>query len=88
MSSVGGEKIMLIIRKREKVLFRGEVKSFTSINSRGEFDVLSEHANFISIINKKCVINKLDGSMIEIIIDEGVMRVYNNTVSVYLGIMS
>jgi F0F1-type ATP synthase epsilon subunit len=87
MNDVKKQNIMLVIRKREKVLFDGEIKSFTSSNTRGAFDVLYEHANFISIINKNCVIRKLDGSVTEIKIDEGIVRVHENKVTVYLGIM-
>ncbi|MBU4099741.1 hypothetical protein KJ980_08940 [Patescibacteria group bacterium] len=87
MSDVKKQNIMLVIRKREKVLFDGEVKSFTSSNARGTFDVLYEHANFISIINKNCVIRKLDGGVSEIKIEEGIVRVHENKVTVYLGIM-
>lgn len=78
---------MLVIRKREKVLFEGEVKSFTSYNTRGIFDVLYEHANFISIINKTCVIRKIDGTTTEMQIEEGIVRVHENKVTVYLGIL-
>ncbi len=87
MNDTSRKNIMLVIRKREKVLFDGEVKSFTSSNTRGIFDVLYEHANFIAIINKNCVIRKLDGSVREIKIEEGIVRVRGNKVTVYLGIM-
>lgn len=78
---------MLVIRKRERILFDGEVKSFTSYNTRGTFDVLYEHANFISIISNNCVIRKIDGTVSNIKIEEGIVRVKENKVTVYLGIM-
>lgn len=87
MSDLNRQKILLVIRKREKVLFEGEIKSFTSHNTRGTFDVLYKHANFISIINRNCVIRKLDGSVNEIKIEEGIIRAHDNKVTVYLGIM-
>lgn len=81
------KNILLVVRKWEKVLFEGEVKSFTSLNERGVFDVLGQHANFISLINKSCVIRKTDGTTSEIKIKEGIVHVLDNRVTVYVGIM-
>ncbi len=77
---------MLVIRKREKVLFEGEIRAFTSTNERGIFDVLYTHANFISIIDKYCLIHRLDGTRSEMKIGQGIVRVKDNRVNVYLGI--
>lgn len=78
--------IQLLIRQKERILFEGEVKAFTSSNDRGDFDILNEHANFISIINKTCTIHKLDGTKAQMEIDEGIIRVTGNKINVYLGI--
>lgn len=80
------ENILLVIRQREKVIFDEEVKAFTSYNDRGVFDVLSKHANFVSIINQSYLIHKLDGTTNEMKIEQGIIRVYKNKVIVYLGI--
>jgi F0F1-type ATP synthase epsilon subunit len=80
------DNIQLIVRQREKVLFQGEAKAFTSYNEKGLFDVLATHANFISIINRNFVIHKLDGEKSEIKINEGIIRVNKNEISVYMGI--
>ena len=53
------QNIMLVIRQRDRVLFEGEVKAFSSFNERGTFDILYSHANFISLIRKNCVIHKI-----------------------------
>lgn len=78
--------LTLQVRNREGVVFQGEVKNLTSINDRGEFDVLSYHANFISLINKKLVLRLLDNTKREISLDRGVMRVVGNNIDVYLGV--
>ena len=88
MDKQKGQSIMLVIRRWEKVLFEGEVKAFTSSNERGVFDVLYTHANLISIINKKCTIHKVDGTTSDIKIEEGLVRVHENKVTVYLGLMA
>ncbi len=80
------QNIQLIVRQREKVLFEGEAKAFSSFNGNGEFDVLATHANFVSIINESYTIHKLDGNKDEVKIKEGIIRVRKNKISVYLGI--
>lgn len=87
MSSQDKQNIMLVIRQREKLLFSGEVRAFTSTNDKGIFDVIYKHANFISLINKTYMIHNIDGSMNEVHIEEGIMRVSDNKVTVFLGIM-
>ena len=44
------EKFKLLVKSREGILYQGEVESMTSFNEKGEFDILSRHANFISLI--------------------------------------
>lgn len=82
------QSIHLTIRKREFVLVDEDVTAFTSINEKGEFDILYKHENFISLINQNCVIHKLDGTKKEIKIQEGIVRAHDNTVTVFLGISS
>lgn len=82
------DSIFVIIRQRERILYEGEAKAFSSYNENGLFDVIYRHANFISIINKVCRIHKFDGGVEEIEIKEGVLRVYNNKATIYLGILA
>lgn len=86
MNGDGKQNIKLIIRQREKVIFEGEVKAFTSYNGKGVFDIIPEHANFVSLINSSFVIHKTDGQNSETKFEEGIVRVRHNTVNVYLGI--
>ena len=79
-------KFHLLVRSRDGEVFRGEVDSITSYNEAGEFDVLSEHANFISLIKKKLIIRDMAGNVKNINISSALMRVRNNFVEVYLGI--
>lgn len=43
-----------------EILFSGKALSVTSKNSKGDFDVLSEHAKFITIIENSPIIIKKD----------------------------
>lgn len=67
-------------------MFSGTVKTVSSYNEKGPFDILSEHENFISLIKQKIVIHKLDNKIQEFKIDNGVLRVYKNEVNIYIGI--
>lgn len=79
-------QLILTVRAREKELFSGNVKSVTSYNDRGKFDVLDMHTNFISIIKDALMIRMLDDTTKEIKLDNGIMRVLNNKVDVFLGV--
>ncbi len=48
-------------RSREEVTFEGEALALTSVNDKGKFDVLPNHANFISLIKDYVIIKKKDG---------------------------
>lgn len=78
--------LQLTIRARETVEYDGRVLSITSFNDRGKFDVTPNHANFISLIKDKILINKTDGTQQEFKLNRAVMRVEGNKIGVYLGI--
>lgn len=78
--------ISLTIHDRTGVIFDGEVRAISAINSRGMFDVLPIHSNFISVLRKKVILHKTDGSKLEIHLDSGVLRVLLGKVVVYLGL--
>ena len=77
----------LIIRDRERIVFSGTAKSLSSVNERGVFDILPEHTNFISIIKDHLTVHKADGGSEDIKIDHGVVKVFANSVAVYLGFL-
>lgn len=79
-------KLKVSIRDRRRVLFDGEAKALSSFNALGEFDVLPRHANFVSLIKGRVVIDK--GSSDERIfqVESGLINVDENGVTVYVGI--
>lgn len=79
-------KLFLKVITRQGILFDGEIKSVSSTNEAGNFDVLRKHAQFISIIKNKIVIRKLDDTVNEIPVDNAIMRVKGEQVQVFLGI--
>lgn len=80
------QTISLTIRNRQGILFEGTIKTVSSYNVKGNFDILAEHGNFISLIKQKIVIQKNEKEKQEIKIDNGVLRVYKNKVEIYVGI--
>jgi F0F1-type ATP synthase epsilon subunit len=75
------------VKDKKSVLYKGEAWAISSTNQKGNFDVLEEHANFISLIFGKVIIRKDEkdkGKIIEI--DKGVMHVESDSVNVWVGI--
>ena len=83
---MGDDLISVTITNREQIVFKGVVKSLTSINSRGEFDILGRHQNFISLIYQKIILIPVEGKPVTYEIDQGILHVLKNEVKVFLGI--
>jgi len=80
------DKLQVVIRKREGILFEGEAWALSSINDVGPFDVLAYHSNFVSPLNEKIVVHISRKETKEFVVNKGVMRVEENKVEVYVGI--
>lgn len=76
----------LIVRSRQKTLFQGEVKSISSTNDKGNFDVLPGHANFITLIKKAITLVPTNGEKQQIDVNNGVLRIFKNTASIYIEV--
>ncbi len=81
-------KLSVKIQNPEKVVFQGDVAALSSINERGKFDVLPEHANFLSIIQNEIILHKLDGKTETLKIEQGILRVQLDRVDIFLGLTS
>lgn len=80
------EPLNLLVRTRDKIIYQGVVKSLTSVNESGKFDILPNHANFISLIKKYIFVNELDDKTLGIEVDNGILKVEKNRIEVYLGV--
>lgn len=76
----------LKVQERGGVTYEGDVSSITSFSEVGEFDVLPDHANFISLIKNKLIIREKQGEPREISFSNALIRVANNLAEVYVGI--
>ena len=81
-----GPNLFVSIRSREEVYFEGEAYALTSYNNKGVFDILPNHANFVSLIDKYIKIMKPDGSELKLDISSSILHVIMNRVTVYFNI--
>lgn len=79
-------KLKVSVLKFEISLYEGEAYAVSSLNERGPFDVLPAHTNFITLVNKHIVIHETETEKKEFEVDSGIMKVINNTVTIFLGI--
>ena len=76
-------KVSLKIMDKKKVTVSKIVDSVTSINDKGIFDVLELHSNYISIIQNR-IIYRIGEQSIQVPIQNAVMWVRNNSVTIFL----
>lgn len=81
-----GQILDVNIRNRKISYFEGRGGSVTSLNDRGEFDILPQHANFISLIRNYIILNKGTKGEQKFVIGTGVVRVKENKVDVFLDV--
>ena len=77
-------KLNVNIRSKDKMFFSGQVRSLTSFNDKGEFDILPLHTNYISIIKDYIFINKGSSEEKKIVINKGVLRIKEDVLDVFL----
>ena len=75
------------ITSPDEQVWAGKVVSVSSENSAGRFDVLANHANFITMIqNKEIVTRSVDGSDKKFIYKNAVLAVNGGKVNIYSDI--
>ena len=82
------DKILKVrINSPEKVVWEGEALWVSSVNTKGPFDILPLHANFITIIQKQTIRIKLaSGEVQEYAFPNGVIYTHSNRVFIYTGL--
>lgn len=64
--------------------FQGFAKSVSSVDSKGPFDILPTHENFVTEFKKKLEIVKESGEKVTFADTVGVIEVANNVVKIFL----
>jgi F0F1-type ATP synthase epsilon subunit len=82
------EALYLKVVNRNGIVYQGRVGAVSSRNSKGTFDVVDRHTNFITLLNAPLTIHQPDGNILEVAAENGVMKVFKNRINVYLGIKS
>ncbi|MCA9397972.1 hypothetical protein KC573_04015 [candidate division WWE3 bacterium] len=77
-------QLQVKIRSRDQVLYDGTAIAITSKNNKGSFDVLPQHANFISLITDSIVVHINEEKEKSFEIAKGLLKTMNNTVDIYL----
>lgn len=73
----------------KQTLFDGEALSVSSKNSNGKFDILPEHANFLTLIeNQPLTVIKQNKEKITLNLVAGVIYVESNQVHIYTDILT
>lgn len=76
----------LKVQSRDALLYEGDVNSVTSFNEEGKFDILAQHAHFISLINNGLDIIDANGQRKHVDFDNALLRVKDNLLEVYVGV--
>jgi hypothetical protein len=79
-------KIKVFVRDRNKILFDDMASGVTSKNSRGVFDILTNHANFITLINETIYVHRQGSPDLEIPTNNAIVKAKENSVEIYIGV--
>lgn len=78
--------INVLVRDRNHVLYDGPATGLTSKNSKGVFDILLNHANFISLANETLYIHLPNGTEKQIPMTNAIVKAVENKVKVFVGV--
>lgn len=88
MSSISNNIPLLraSVRTKSDIVYEGKCNSITSHNSRGTFNVLPMHTNFITLIDSYVTVDLGLSDEKKFDLDRGIMYVMSNSVNIYLGV--
>lgn len=79
------ETIHLTIMSPHSVVWEGDIRSLSSENSEGPFDILPEHARFISLIPARPIlVELLDGTEKEFRFESAVLFFESDQAKIYM----
>ncbi len=72
-----------------EVIFEGQAKAVVSKNSQGDFGIITQHANFITLVqNEKIYIHLQNGEKREFLFPMAIVFNANNLVKIYTDILA
>lgn len=86
--SAAAQKPELLVRvlAPTNMLYDGPAVSITASNKVGPFDVLAGHANFFSLLSASDVSINTGSQMLTFPVSEGLMKVKNNAVTLFVNL--
>ncbi len=78
--------LKVLICSRNKVFFNGEAFSVSSKNEKGAFDILPQHAQFVTLLLGDVILDKGLPTETAFKIDRGVLNILGSKVDVYIGV--
>ncbi len=71
-----------------QTIFEGDALSVSSKNSTGKFDILPEHANFLTLIeDQPLTVIKQNKEKLILNLNQGLIYVENNQVNIYANLV-
>ncbi|MCH8889289.1 hypothetical protein IID26_02610 [Patescibacteria group bacterium] len=88
MTEIPKEEFLSVrVSNPDAVLWLGEADSVSSRNLQGDFDILPQHANFITIIqNNPIIIQIRGGEKKEFHFDSAIIYTYKDSVQIFANI--
>jgi len=88
MTTILSSDITLSVRIKnpQETLYEGNAQALSFVSTTGPFDVLPYHANLIALIKDSIIVYETKDQKKEIKIEEGILKVFENSVDVFLGI--
>ena len=86
MPTTNDQTLRVTVLSPEKTVFDGQAVAVSTYNDVGIFDVLPFHANLITMIKQSITIYHPDKKTEKISCEKGILKVFENTVVIFLGI--
>lgn len=84
--TTGGKTLHVQVLTPQGVTWEGEATAVSSENSEGPFDLLPEHAHFISLVEKKAITVATQPEVKTFTFETAVIRLIDDKVTIYANI--
>ncbi|OGC59241.1 hypothetical protein A3A70_00950 [candidate division WWE3 bacterium RIFCSPLOWO2_01_FULL_42_11] len=78
--------LKVIIQNPDEIVWQGEAISVSSINSAGPFDILPQHAKFISILENQKISVRTQTQTLSFNFYTSVLSIENNVVTIFANL--
>jgi len=80
--------LQVTVKNPQSLVFQGPAAAISSFNEQGPLDILPFHANFISLIKKEIIVYETRQKPLNIPIDQGIIKVFENIVDIFIGMQT